>query len=201
MRRGATRCAAVAGASSTLARMRRSRPAVRRTRRPSALCSRATVTCSGWPTTACSSASSRRTERRSARSAVRPPLTSSTSTSRSSTRAMRSASRSPSTRSTAAASCPSAIDDRVEPPAEAALVLAQRARDGGLDARRQDRRELARRAPQLVDVALRARQQRAQIGARGLARRRGSAAASRRCGAGPPRARPAVDRAACLRRP
>ena len=63
---------------------------------------------------------------------------------------------------------PVLIDDRVEPAAETALVLAQGARDGRLDARRQDRRELARRAPQLVDVALRARQQRAQVGACGL---------------------------------
>ena len=64
------------------------------------------------------------------------------------------------------------IDDVIEPAAETALVLAERARHCRLDARRQDGRELARRAPQLVDVALRARQQRAQIGARGLVGRK-----------------------------
>ena len=149
----------------------RARPApARPSRRAAAPSSRATVKCSGCPTTACSSASSRRIARRSARRAVRPPLTRSTSTSRSSTRAMRSASRSPSTRSTAAASCAALVEHLVEPAAEAALVLAQRARDGGLDARRQDRRELARRAPQLVDVSLRAREQRAQVGPGRLAR-------------------------------
>ena len=46
----------------------------------------------------------------------------------------------------------------------------ERARDGGLDARRQDRGELARRAPQLVHVPLGAREQRAQVGTRRLAR-------------------------------
>ena len=99
-----------------------------------------------------------RTARRSARSDVRPPLTRSTSTSRSSTRAMRSASRSRSTRSTAAVSCAALVEDVIEPTPEAALVLAQRTRDGGLDARRQDaprarwpsaaaRRRAARSAP------------------------------------------------------
>ena len=66
---------------------------------------------------------------------------------------------------------PGLIDDVVDAPTEAALVLAQGARDCGLDARRQQRGELARRAAELVDVALGARQQRAQVGARGLARR------------------------------
>ena len=62
---------------------------------------------------------------------------------------------------------PGLIEHLVEAAAEAALVLAERASHGGLDARRQDRRELARRAPELVDVALRAREQRAQVGPAG----------------------------------
>ena len=81
---------------------------------------------------------------------------------------MRSASRSLSTRSTAAESCAGLIDDVVDAASETAFVLAERTRHRGLDARRQDCGELARRAPELVDVALRARQQRAQVGARRL---------------------------------
>ena len=134
-------------------------------------CSRATVTCSGWPTTACSSASSRRTARRSVRSEREPSAHEADEHLEILTRAMRSASRSLSTRSIAA---PSARSGRhvVEAPAKAALVLAERARHGGLDARRQDRRQLAGRAPQLVHVAFRAREQGAQIGACRLGWRR-----------------------------
>ena len=84
---------------------------------------------------------------------------------------MRSASRSLSTRSIAARERAVLIDDEVEAPAEAALVLAERARHRRLHARRQDRRELAGGAPQLVDVPLRAREQRAQVGAGRLVRR------------------------------
>ena len=84
---------------------------------------------------------------------------------------MRSASRSPSTRATAADSPPVWSTTWSSRRPRSALVLAERTRDGGLDARGQDRGELAGRAAQLVDVALRAREQRPQIGACGLARR------------------------------
>ena len=57
------------------------------------------------------------------------------------------------------------IEHLVETATEPALVLAQGACDRRLDAGRQDRRELAGGAPQLVDVALRAREQRSQVGA------------------------------------
>ena len=64
---------------------------------------------------------------------------------------------------------PALVEHRVEPAAEAALVLAESARDGRLDAGGQDRCELARGTAQLVDVSLRARQQGAQVGTGGLA--------------------------------
>ena len=83
---------------------------------------------------------------------------------------MRSASRSPSTRSTAAASVAGLVEHLVDPAAQTALVLAQRACHRGLHAGRQDGGELARGATQLVDVPLRACEQRAQVGARRLAR-------------------------------
>jgi uncharacterized membrane protein (UPF0127 family) len=60
------------------------------------------------------------------------------------------------------------VENRVEAASEAALVLAERTGHSCLDARRQDRGELARRATQLVDVALGASEQRAEIGTRGL---------------------------------
>ena len=68
------------------------------------------------------------------------------------------------------AEAPRLAEHLVEPAAEPALVLAQRARDRGLDARRQDRCELARGTPQLVDVPFRPHQQRAQVRTGGLAR-------------------------------
>ena len=135
-------------------------------------CSRATVTWSGRPTTACSSASSLRTARRSARERrqatadevdehleildARHALCQQIALDALEGGGERSV----------------LIDDMIQSAAETALVLSERARHCRLDAGRQDGGELARRAPQLVDVALRARQQRAQIGACGLVGRK-----------------------------
>ena len=68
------------------------------------------------------------------------------------------------------------IHDEVEASSEATFVLPERARHGGLHARREDRRELAGGAPKLVDMPLRAGEQGAQVGAGRLVRREASLA-------------------------